>query len=108
MKLDKLMPLAAAAAILGKRRGGKRTHVSTLHRWSRRGLRGVRLETIRIGGVVCTSEAALEAFFQALSARDAGPASPLQETSGEQLVDAGLRAKGLIESSTTRTTGDRQ
>jgi len=40
----------------------KRPHFSTLYRWALKGFRGVRLETIRIGGTLCTSKEALQRF----------------------------------------------
>jgi hypothetical protein len=51
---------------LPRRGDGRRIHLSTLYRWEQRGLRGVRLETIQLGGTRCTSEAALLRFFEAL------------------------------------------
>lgn len=37
---------------------GRRIHPSTLWRWSSRGIRGIRLETIRLGGrILCSVEA---------------------------------------------------
>ena len=59
---------------LPRRRKGKRPHVSTIFRWALRGVRGIRLETIRIGGTLCTSEEALVRFFQRLSGEE--PALP--------------------------------
>jgi hypothetical protein len=63
------------------RRRGKKVHKSTVFRW-RNGLRGVRLETIRCGGTLCTSLQAVQRFFDALSARDAeadsGGAPPIR------------------------------
>jgi hypothetical protein len=44
-----------------------RPHVSTLWRWSRRGVRGVTLETVSIGGRRYTSREALGRFTAALS-----------------------------------------
>lgn len=41
---------------------------ATLHRWATDGLKGVRLEVIRIGGTTCTSKSALQRFFNALTA----------------------------------------
>ena len=35
-------------------------HVATLYRWAQRGLRGIRLETLQIGGTKFTSAAALQ------------------------------------------------
>lgn len=64
---DKLMTLAEAARTLPRRRRGSRPHASTLYRWATRGLGGVRLEVIRVGGTLCTSQAALQSFFQELT-----------------------------------------
>jgi hypothetical protein len=51
----------------------RRINISTVYRWSTRGLRRVVLETIQIGGTRCTSEAALVRFFHRLSARTEPP-----------------------------------
>ncbi|MFO0954422.1 MAG: DUF1580 domain-containing protein [Isosphaeraceae bacterium] len=53
-------------------RRGKKLHVATVFRW-KGGLRGVKLETIRIGGTLHTSAEALQRFFDRLSATDHGP-----------------------------------
>ena len=42
---------------------GQRVHISTVHRWRLRGVRGVKLETVLIGGSRCTSEEALYRLF---------------------------------------------
>jgi len=47
---------------------GKRGHcvsASTLHRWQRRGLRGIRLETAIVAGVRYTSIEAIKRFISA-------------------------------------------
>ncbi len=49
------------------RRSGSRLNVSTVFRWCQIGCRGQRLEAIRIGGALCTSEAALKRFFARLT-----------------------------------------
>ena len=58
---------AAKFDFLPKRRRGKRISPSTLYRWSKHGIRGVRLEVIRAGGTLCTSACALQRFFEQLS-----------------------------------------
>lgn len=63
---------AAKHPALPRRRAGKRPHVSTLHRWSTSGCRGVKLETIRFGGTLCTSLEAIQRFANCLTARDRG------------------------------------
>jgi hypothetical protein len=70
-----LVPLAAASKLLPKRRAGKATHRATLFRWAQVGVKGVRLEVVQVGGVKCTSRAALSRFFQRLtSGGDSPPA----------------------------------
>lgn len=59
---DSIMTLSQAARQLPDR-----LHVSTLHRWANRGIRGVRLEVVRLGGRVYTSAEALQRFAQQLS-----------------------------------------
>jgi Protein of unknown function (DUF1580) len=61
------IPLTQAADELPRRRRGRKTHVSTLFRWSTVGCKGVVLETIQIGGTRCTSRQALQRFFERLS-----------------------------------------
>lgn len=66
---ETLLTLSAAAKRLPHGRAGKPVHVATLHRWAAPGgLQGVRLETIKIGGVRYTSVEALERFIQLCSA----------------------------------------
>jgi hypothetical protein len=64
---EKLQSLAALARTLPPGRLGRGVHPSTLTRWARRGLRGIRLETIQAGGRMCSSLEALARFFAALS-----------------------------------------
>ena len=63
---------AAKSKHLPRRRKGKRPHPATLFRWSTRGCRGVKLETIQCGGTRCTSVEALQRFFE----RCTDPAAP--------------------------------
>jgi hypothetical protein len=41
----------------------------TLHAWIKRGVRGVRLEAVRVGGQWRTSAEALQRFYDALNPR---------------------------------------
>jgi hypothetical protein len=54
----------------------RRLSLATLHRWRLTGVRGVKLETILIGGLRYTSREALVRFVNALNAADA-PAAPV-------------------------------
>jgi hypothetical protein len=67
LQSETVLSLTDAAKLLPRLRRGKRPHVSTLYRWANKGIRGVRLETIRVGGTVCTSQDALRRFCDHLS-----------------------------------------
>jgi hypothetical protein len=63
---EELLTLCEAAKALPAV-GGCRIHTSTLWRWSTKGVKGVRLETRRLGGRIFTSREALERFATALA-----------------------------------------
>ena len=70
-------PLAEVANLswLPCRAKGPRLHPTTLFRWATNGLRRpdrtrVRLETIKFGGRLYTSEAAVKRFFRLLSRQE--------------------------------------
>ncbi len=69
--LDQALPLAALAKHVPALQAGASEHVapSTLWRWATRGIRGHRLATIRVGGVTCSSVAALNALLAAINTR---------------------------------------
>lgn len=58
----------AARRWLPPSRTGKPVHSSVLHRWAEKGIRGIRLQTWRVGGQRMTTQAALEEFLQKLNA----------------------------------------
>jgi hypothetical protein len=68
---EELLSLAQAA-----RRLPGRPHISTLHRWANPGVKGVRLETVRLGGRRFTSVEALQRFTERLNAGSEGSAEP--------------------------------
>ena len=74
-----------------------RPHLSTGWRWAHRGVRGHKLETIRIGGVTCTSRQAIERFLSALNGRDVTPVTTSRTRESEiaraerELAAAGVR-----------------
>lgn len=47
-----------------------RPHVSTLHRWTTKGVRGVKLETTRVGSRVYVTQEAIERFLAELNTSD--------------------------------------
>lgn len=57
---------------------GRRLALSTFYRWSKRGCKGVRLETRLLGGTRYTSDEALQRFFDKLTeATDAHRSAPV-------------------------------
>ena len=52
---EQVISLTEAAKLLPARRGGKRPHVSCIYRWTVSGCKGIKLESIQIGGTRCTS-----------------------------------------------------
>jgi hypothetical protein len=101
---ETILTFIQAAEELPRRRRGRKTHVSTFYRWADPGCRGVRLETIQVGGTCCTSREALQRFFEALTAarsRVGGPDQagstppPLRRTTARQLRDSDRAGREL-------------
>jgi len=86
---------------------GRRIHSSTIFRWCRRGLRGVRLEYIRVGRRMATTAEALDRFYRDLARADGeapesrpapeAPKSPSQAARDHAIAqaEATLDADGL-------------
>jgi hypothetical protein len=72
-------------------------HVSTLYRWASRGVKGVRLETVVVGGRRYTSAEALRRFAQRLTVDPSSrvPASAGASLPKEKQVERVLDALGL-------------
>ena len=94
---EDVLSLNNAAKTLPPRRAGKRPHVATLYRWVQRGIRGVRLETIRVGGTLCTSREALQRFCERLSTERAAvpPRPPSKDIRRNRVVAAKLDRAGI-------------
>jgi len=61
-----------------------RPHISTVWRWIQRGVRGVKLETVLIGGRRYTSNEALERFVSRTTAAAAGEPAPTRTPTQRQ------------------------
>lgn len=60
---------------------GRRPHVSSIWRWCRKGVRGVKLEHLRVGRRVSTSKEALARFYENLAnAPDPEPQRPASKS----------------------------
>ena len=63
---ETVLTFSEAAKVL-PRLNGKRLHASTIWRWARKGLSGVKLETRRVGARFVTSAEALDRFAKRLA-----------------------------------------
>jgi len=71
---------------------GGSVHVSTIHRWRMKGVRGVRLETFLRGGIRSTTDEAIERFFAATTAAaDGDPAPSLTSRQRERAISRAER-----------------
>jgi hypothetical protein len=73
--------------------GGKRVSPSTIWRWGCRGIKGVRLDCLRIGNQYVTSVEALERFTQALRVAKSDP--PYTTAEKRQPVDVRPRKQNI-------------
>jgi hypothetical protein len=82
-----LLTIAQATAFLGRLRGGRKPHYSTIWRWMEHGVRGRRLEYVQFGGQRMTSKEAIGRFLgqRGQGAEDAGD-RPQAATAGELVV----------------------
>lgn len=69
IQTEDIVTLREAAEHLPRVRRGRKLHQATIYRWVRNGRRGVLLESLQVGGTLCTSLQALQRFFDALSHR---------------------------------------
>ncbi|MGB2985455.1 MAG: DUF1580 domain-containing protein [Phycisphaerae bacterium] len=81
---------------------GRRPHASSIWRWVRKGIRGVKLESRRVGGRFVTSLEALERFSKALAEIDL-PDRP-KTTSGRRATSR-QRAKPIKKAEAVLTAG---
>lgn len=92
---EDIITLAAAASEIPGR-SGRGLNGCTIWRWHARGIRGIRLETLMIGGIRYTSREALQRFFAATTAAAEGSHSMSQITDARE--SAILAAERQLES----------
>jgi len=90
---EELAPLAKASNLWVP----TRPHVATIWRWATRGIRGVKLDIVRIGGSTCTSREAVGRFLSAINGRDVLPSDTSKRREAEisraerELASAGVK-----------------
>lgn len=78
--------------------GDENLNVCTIWRWAKRGVRGVVLETIAVGGRRFTSREAFRRFVQATSAKVvqvSDPATPRKRGAAVRRAEAELATAGI-------------
>jgi hypothetical protein len=97
---EQLITLAAATKLVPPRRGGAPCSFSCAFRWTSKGVRAadgslVKLESLRVGGTICTSVAALQRFFERLGHRPDSEEAPTLRTPRQRQRAADQAAKQL-------------
>jgi hypothetical protein len=100
---EKLIPLSSVPKLpwMPRRRGDTTLNVSTVWRWATaglvRGARTIKLETLSVGEVRCTSEAALLRFFERLDQPNATQSSqtPTQKNRAVKRATSACEALGV-------------
>ena len=84
---EQLISLAQAAKLRPCGRRGRPLHPATMYRWISRGIRGVRLEFIRLGGTLYTSREAMQRFADRLTAGSLATTPPTEATQGSKEIE---------------------
>ena len=87
---ERLITLREAVRRLPSGTGDRRLHISTIYRWTARGVGGVRLETLRVGGRLVTSVEAIQRFAERCSGIGSRPVQrgrSLKSRAAESLLD---------------------
>jgi hypothetical protein len=85
---ETLLTMGQAAGVRPPGRLGRPTHAATVYRWISRGLRGVRLESIRLGGTLYTSREALQRFAESLTCRATADGENVNSRAAQSHADA--------------------
>lgn len=98
---EQLLTLSALSKRLPRHRKNRPVHPSTCHRWRNPGVRGIRLECIRIGGIWHTTLEAFQRFCDCLteaeqlaSGYSSHAASNAQTVVNQDRIEEELRARG--------------
>ena len=73
---ERLIAIHEVPAWLPRRQNGRKVHISAVYRWVSRGIRGIKLDAVRIGGTTYSSTEALQRFADAVTQATSSVASP--------------------------------
>lgn len=82
---EELITFTDLARSLPHRRSDRPVHVATIHRWRSRGLNGICLEAVKVGGAWHTSREAFARFTGRLTAQAKGTEVCLQPARKQRL-----------------------
>lgn len=95
---EELVPIRDVPKRLPTKPGGKRVHISAVYRWMKKGVRGVKLDSVCIGGTRYTSVEALQRFVDRLSIDDRDiPREPTPRRRQMQMDAAAREAKRILD-----------
>lgn len=106
---ETLISIREAPRHLPRRQTGKRVHISAVYRWLKRGVRGVCLESVSIGGTTYTSKEALQRFADRLSNPGRGPTSATTSTTAtrkRQIENATRQVESILGCEHSRKLAD--
>ncbi len=96
---DSLILIRDVPRLLPPRPNGKRVHISACYRWLSRGVKGVVLESVKIGGSTYTSQEALQRFVEEVSSacdhRGVQPHTPARRQ--KEIDDASRRLANALK-----------
>ncbi len=88
---EQLITFSELARSLPRRRSDRPVHLATIHRWRSRGLKGIRLEAVKVGGAWHCSLEAFRRFTDRLTA---------EAESAEVSIAAGPHRNSHVEADT--------
>jgi hypothetical protein len=91
---EEICSLGEGASYITKNFAARKPSLSAISRWAINGLRGVRLESLKIGGQRVTSKEAINRFFAALSQNEHRPI-PAHVTAASERVERQLVREGF-------------
>lgn len=98
LRTEQVVSLAEATQHLPNGRGGKKLHLTTVHRWASIGVLPpnkddprIILETIRVGGTRCTSIEAIQRFCEHLTGGQDAPIAPRTTSSRRHAAEKAER-----------------
>ena len=95
LQQENILSMSEAAKRMPRIRSGRRVHIATLYRWATSGVSGVKLETLRVGGTLCTSMEAIQRFAERCTDPSAKPSTSASRRREIRKAERELTAEGI-------------